>query len=105
MMDVSAVISEMSGIGIQGFSKSKDDAASVLDVIKKGVKNEDIPKSGVALFRETQERAKIALERMSAIADRISEVSVGLREQLGEADTLLREMDEVSSEYRRIFNE
>lgn len=105
MSDVSAVISEMNKIGIRGLPRAGDTAAKVLDVIKKGTKNEDMPKTGVAFFAENQEQAKVVLERMSAIADRMSKTAVGLRGHLREADTLLQEMDEAASEFRRTFNE
>ena len=104
-MDVSAVISEMNGIGIQGFSKTDEAAAVAPDVIKKETESEEAPSTDASFSRENRERSRVVLRRMSAIADRISEVSVGLREHLREADTLLREMDDVSSEYRRILNE
>ncbi len=104
-MDVDRVIAEMKGIGIRGIPEACSPAALALNVIKKGTKNGAAPKVGVVLFRESQERAKVMLERMSAIADQMSKVSVGLREQLREADTFLREMDSAVSEFRRIFDE
>ena len=105
MIDVDAVISEMNGIGIKGFTEAGDPAATVLNVIKKETKGEDVPKAVVTFSTESQERARVVLKRMSEIADRMSRYSVGLREQLREADTLLQEMDEAASVFRRILNE
>ena len=103
--DVGSVIEEMKELGIHGFSEKSETAVIPLDVIKKGTENEGGVNPRVTSFGENQERAKIVVKRMSAIADRISEVSVGLRENLREADSLLREMDEAASEFRRISNE
>jgi hypothetical protein len=105
MTDVGAVIVEMQGIGIRGFSGTGDAAVQALDVIKKGTKNEGIPREGVLSFEENQGQAKVVLKRMSGIADRMSEASLGLREQLREVGNLLQEMDEAASEYRRISHE
>lgn len=104
MIDVEAVISEMNGIGIRGLPEAGDAAATALNVIKKEAKDEDIPKTGVAFFAENQERARVVLKRMSAIADQMNEAAAGLRKHLQEADALLQEMDEAASEFRRTFN-
>jgi hypothetical protein len=102
MSDVGNVISEMNEIGIKGFSKPADAAAMALDVIKKGIKIEAKPKTGPASFEENQEQARATMNRMSEIADRMSEVAVNLREQLREADGLLQEMDEATSVLRKV---
>jgi hypothetical protein len=102
MNDVGTVISEMNEIGIKGFSKPADAAAMALDVIKKGIKIEAKPKTGPASFEENQEQARVTMKRMSEIADRMSEMAVGMREQIREADGLLQEMDEAASVLRKV---
>jgi hypothetical protein len=102
MNDVGTVISEMNEIGIKGFSKPADAAAMALDVIKKGIKIEAKPKVGSASFEENQEQARVTMKRMSEIADRMSEMAVGMREQIREADGLLQEMDEAASVLRKV---
>ena len=102
MIDVGTVISEMNGIGIRGFSEPAGAAALALDVIKKGTKNEGMPKAGPASFAENREQARVTMKRMSEIADRMSEMALGMREQLREADGLLQEMDEAASVLRKV---
>jgi hypothetical protein len=102
MIDVGTVISEMNGIGILGFPEPAGAAAMALDVIKKGTKNEGIPQAGPTSFAENQEQARVTMKRMSEIADRMSEMAVGMREQIREADGLLQEMDEAASVLRKV---
>lgn len=102
MSDVGNIISEMNGIGIKGFSKPATAAALALDVIKKGIKSEVTPKAGPTSFEENREQARATMKRMSEIADRMSEMAVGMREQIREADGLLQEMDEATSALRKV---
>ena len=90
-------------MGISGFARRPETAAETLDVIKRDLGR--APSKMVPPLNESEGKRQDDASLMSELTERYTEISKGIREKLQEADSILKEMDDLASRYGRTFDE